>query len=209
MTQHLLLSDLCYLGSQISYNHHSPAALSTPLVFGWAKNETASTPGVQVSMTTPHLLNTNLDAVKKLEAETGNRYSLCAAGYVSISPLYALVFGLIDGDSLLPQEFAIELASFLSAELKIALDIHSPAAVCELSTEAKWADGYAAIEFSLSFSCTAEDWTKAEHLAQVQVQAGRAISDYWEKQDRADAVLAVAKETSELLSRFGTPPTKH
>lgn len=209
MTQPLLLSDLVYLGSQLTYNLNSPAALSTPLVFGWAKNETARTPGVQVSMTTPHLLNTNLDAVKKLEAETGNRYSLCAAGYVSIAPLYTLVFGLIDGESELPQEFAIELALFLSKELKVAIDIHTPAAVCELSTEVRWAGGYAAIEFSLSFSCTAEDWTKAEHLAQVQVQAGRAISDYWEKQDRADAVLAVAKETTDLLSRFGTPPAKH
>jgi hypothetical protein len=202
-------SDLKFLGMQISYSNHTPAPLSTPLVFGWAIDPLANTPGIQVSMTTPHLLNTNLESVQLLEQQTGSRYSLLAAGYISFHPGYCSALGIAEDATELSEEFAGELGSFLTAQLIRAMEIKTPGAAVDMKNKIEWQFGFAAIEFTLDIVCTGEDWTKAEHLAQVQVTAGQAISEFWDKQDKAAALIAAGKETSEVLSRFGIPPKTH
>lgn len=207
-----IFKQLGCMGLQLSYDGKSPAPLSTPIAIGFAEDPEAQTPDLQVSMTTPHILNTNIDACNAFEEQTGNRYSLCAAGYISLKPALVKKLGITSGClAKLPADLIIELSDLLTPAIKGELGVSCKAMTLEISCKPKWDKGFMALDLALSIPCTAEAWTNAKHLAEIQVAAGNAISTFWELRDASDAAPGTTPDTESLLNKFRLPPggTQH
>ena len=201
--QDIILGLNC-LGVNFGYNYDEPEMMSMPIAVGWGKVRGLNTPQVQLSISPPVLLNTNLPSATALKDATGGRYALCSAGVLSLAPeLLQKLFIPFKAESIEPEIFAA-FAVLIAKDIRPAIHLQSSAVICEIDKEPHWVQGFCQFHIAVAFQTSKESYEKATNLYELMHRAAEAVEKHFEQRELGD--FEAAKDALKKFQDAGRKP---